>query len=98
MVRVVCASRSSAVAARRWVVLREGRDLRAVEQRHIGQRGRVLQQDRLQVQLVDAVRRLGRRPPGVGAFGLGVTVTPAGIGMRVSSMPVTLVRNTTSLG
>ena len=59
-------------------VLREAADLRAVEQGHAGQRGRVAQQDRLEVDLVDAVRRLGRGPPGVGALGLGVAVAPAG--------------------
>ncbi len=59
------------------VVLLEGRYLRAIEQRHAPQPGRVFEQDRLQVDLVDAMRRLGGRPPGVGALGLRIAIPSA---------------------
>jgi hypothetical protein len=51
-------------------------DLRAVEDAHARRGLRVGEEDGLQVDLVDAVRRLGRGPPAVGAGFVGVAVLP----------------------
>ena len=58
-------------------VLREAVDRRTVDDAHAGRRRRALEQDRLEVDLVDAVRRLGGRPVGVGAAARRVAVAPA---------------------
>ena len=64
-------SRAAVEVARRdrhaALVLHEAGRLAAVPDRHAGLRLGVREQDRLEVDLVDAVRRLGRRPPAVGA-------------------------------
>jgi hypothetical protein len=59
------------------VVLDQRVDPRAVQDRHPARGGRMGEQHRLQVDLVDAVRRLGRRPPGVRPAGGRVAVAPA---------------------
>ncbi len=53
-------------------------DRRAVEDADAWLRGGMLEQDRLEKNLVDAVRRLRRRPVAIGAIGRRETVLPGG--------------------